>query len=178
MANDGSMSTRWNSQAMASSNTYVLVKDLQDTVAKAVTFFNNEASAQTMSVNWADIGLSGSQKVRDLWAHVDVGEFADSYSISVPSHGVFAMKVSQGTGTAVNAAPRLIPENANRVTVIGRTVNMMVSSAGSITIYDLRGKRVCKLPVSPTGSVSWTAKAPGLYFVRFADATVRKIVLR
>jgi hypothetical protein len=33
--------------------------------------------------------------VRDLWAHMDLGSFDDSYtSASVPSHGVVMLKIT------------------------------------------------------------------------------------
>jgi alpha-galactosidase len=51
-----------------------------------------------MTVKWSDIGLSGKQAVRDLWLHDDVGSFADSYTVTVPSHGIVLVKV----GTPAN----------------------------------------------------------------------------
>ena len=111
MANDGSLSTRWNSAAQSTVNTicFTLMKNLQDTLERAVTFFNNTDTNQTMSVHWADIGLSGKQNVRDLWAHADLGVRADSFSAIVPSHGVFAMKISKvevPTNTGVQPKPK------------------------------------------------------------------------
>ncbi len=62
---------------------------------KAVALFNRSGSPQNVTVNFSDIGLSGTATVRDLWAHQDVGEFTDSYSADVPSHGVVVVKIVQ-----------------------------------------------------------------------------------
>ncbi len=68
---------------------------------KAVALFNRSGSTATITANWADIGLSGSASVRDLWAHSDLGTFSGSYSASVPSHGVKVLRIT-GSGTVTN----------------------------------------------------------------------------
>lgn len=69
---------------------------------KAVALFNRSGSAATITVNWSDIGLSGSATVRDLWAKADRGVYSGSYSASVPSHGVVMLKI---TGFETNVTP-------------------------------------------------------------------------
>ncbi len=71
----------------------VYEKDLEDG-AKAIGLFNTSPGTATMSVAWADAGLSGKQQVRDLWRQQDLGEFTDKYSADVPSHGVLLLRVS------------------------------------------------------------------------------------
>lgn len=66
----------------------VWVKSLQDPTSKAVALFNRGNSAAQMKVNWTDVGLNGSVSVRDLWEHKDKGVFEDSYSVTVPAHGL------------------------------------------------------------------------------------------
>ncbi len=61
---------------------------------KAVALLNRNSSAANITVNWSDIGLSGSVSVRDLWAKADKGNFTGSYTASVPSHGTVMLKVS------------------------------------------------------------------------------------
>jgi alpha-galactosidase len=58
----------------------------------AVGLFNRGAAAARMTVRWADIGVKEKLKVRDLWAHADVGAPVD-YSVEVPSHGVVMLRV-------------------------------------------------------------------------------------
>jgi len=40
-----------------------------------------------------DLGLTGKQKVRDLWRQKDVGDFTDSFTASVPRHGVVLVRI-------------------------------------------------------------------------------------
>ncbi len=70
----------------------VWAKDMQDG-SKAVGLFNRGYGSATVTANWADLGLTGKQKVRDLWRQQDLGEFGDSYSAEVPRHGVVLIRV-------------------------------------------------------------------------------------
>jgi alpha-galactosidase len=75
---------------------------------KAVALLNRSGSAANMTVNWSDIGLSGSATVRDLWAKADRGSFNGSYSVSVPSHGVAFLKITGG-GVILTPTPTTRP---------------------------------------------------------------------
>ena len=55
--------------------------------------FNRGYGAANVTVNWADLGLSGKQKVRDLWRQQDEGQFTDNYAAEVPRHGVVLIRV-------------------------------------------------------------------------------------
>ena len=46
-----------------------------------------------VTARWSDIGVKGSHKVRDLWAHGDRGKFSDEYVAEVPSHGLVMVRV-------------------------------------------------------------------------------------
>jgi alpha-galactosidase len=59
----------------------------------AVGLFNRDLVARTITVHWSDIGLSGSQPVRDLWRQEDMGAKSDSLSAIVPRHGVLLVKI-------------------------------------------------------------------------------------
>ncbi|MEY9930622.1 alpha-galactosidase [Catenulispora sp. GP43] len=59
-----------------------------------VALFNLSGSAATVSVNWQDIGFTGSSAtVHDDWSHTDLGTFATGYGVSLPSHGATLLKV-------------------------------------------------------------------------------------
>ena len=73
-------------------NAMVYSKSLEDGTL-AVGLFNIGPAETTIAVNFADLKLSGRQKVRDLWRQKDVGSFRDSYSAVVPSHGVALVKI-------------------------------------------------------------------------------------
>lgn len=70
----------------------VWVKPLKDG-SIAVALFNRGTANVEISVRWSDLGLKGSQRVRDLWRHADLGEHADGYSAVVPMHGSVMLRV-------------------------------------------------------------------------------------
>jgi alpha-galactosidase len=80
----------------SSNSKEIWLKQLSGTNVRAVALFNRSASASSMSVTWAQIGLaSGSATVRDLYAQKDLGPFTDSYTAaSVPSHGIVMLKIA------------------------------------------------------------------------------------
>ena len=43
-------------------------------------------------MTFAEIGLDGSGKVRDLWAKKDLGSFRDEFAMDVPFHGARLVK--------------------------------------------------------------------------------------
>ncbi|MBV8070137.1 MAG: glycoside hydrolase family 27 protein [Acidobacteriaceae bacterium] len=59
----------------------------------AVGLFNRGDAPATVTARWADIGVTGDLKIRDLWAHDDRGHATDHYSVEVPSHGVVLVKL-------------------------------------------------------------------------------------
>ena len=65
----------------------------------AVVLFNQGGSAADISVSWSSLGLpAGQARVRDLWAHADVGIVSDSYTAhAVPAHGCAMVVVKSGT---------------------------------------------------------------------------------
>jgi alpha-galactosidase len=75
----------------------VWVKEIRNG-AKAVALLNREATAQQITVNGSDIGISGKWLVRDLWEHVDKGKFTDRYIAKVPPHGTAVLRISPLSG--------------------------------------------------------------------------------
>ncbi|MGH9734692.1 MAG: glycoside hydrolase family 27 protein [Candidatus Acidiferrales bacterium] len=72
----------------------VVVRPLQDG-SVAVGLFNRADQPQEISVKWADAGLSGTpSRARDLWKHADVAVSGESYSATVPTHGVVLLRVT------------------------------------------------------------------------------------
>jgi alpha-galactosidase len=59
----------------------------------AVGLFNRAPEPTTVSVKLSDLGLSGSQPVRDLWRHQSEAAAKDTLSAVVPRHGVKFVKV-------------------------------------------------------------------------------------
>jgi alpha-galactosidase len=54
----------------------------------AVGLFNRGPATKAITATWADLGLNGKQKVRDLWRQKDVGVFEGKLEVPVARHGV------------------------------------------------------------------------------------------
>jgi alpha-galactosidase len=72
----------------------VWAKDMEDG-SKAVGLFNRGAAPAGATLKWADLGLSGKLKVRDLWRQQDLGKFRDKFETTVGRHGVALLKVQK-----------------------------------------------------------------------------------
>lgn len=126
-------------RAIKNGNQEIWVKPLENRASGAIALFNRGNSAVQMTVNWEDVGLSGSVSVRDLWEHEDKGRFEGSYSATVPAHGIVMLKVkgnsaigmetiyynkNSGTDVAVQMADNgkafLGIDNAGQALVSGR----------------------------------------------------------
>ena len=60
----------------------------------AVALLNLSTTNNSMLVTWKDLGLEPSNAtVRDLWRRTDLGVFKDTFKITVPTHGVFMVKI-------------------------------------------------------------------------------------
>lgn len=66
-------------------------KELADG-SKAVGIFNLGPQSAAADLHFADLGLSGSVEVRDLWRQKNLGSFRDIFHTTVPSHGVALLK--------------------------------------------------------------------------------------
>jgi alpha-galactosidase len=62
----------------------------------AVILFNRTSKSNKIEVKWSDIGINEkiTCKVRDLWAHKDLGNFLGSFSSEVESHGVIMVTIT------------------------------------------------------------------------------------
>lgn len=72
---------------------FVFVKDLEDG-SKAIGLFNLDIQPAKLSVAWTDLGISGKQRVRDLWRQKDLGKFHTSFQAEIPRHGVSLIKIT------------------------------------------------------------------------------------
>jgi alpha-galactosidase len=71
----------------------------------AVVLLNRNGSSSNITVNWSNIGISGSASVRDLWSHTNVGSFNGSYTANVAGTGVVMLKISAGSGGGTTPTP-------------------------------------------------------------------------
>ena len=71
---------------------FVLVKPLEDG-SRAVGLFNRGEWETEMTVTWSQLGLKGSQKVRDLWRQKDLGVIEREHRVRVPRHGTVVLRL-------------------------------------------------------------------------------------
>jgi len=80
-------------QQVAKTDDYlVYVKDLEDG-GKAVAIFNTSDKYKTITINWADLGISGYTKVRDVWRQKYLITNNKTFTTNVASHGVMLVKL-------------------------------------------------------------------------------------
>jgi alpha-galactosidase len=63
--------------------------------SKAVGIFNRQSGPLGATVDFKQLGFSGSVKARDLWQKKDLGNLGQTYSAKIPGHGVVLLRVSQ-----------------------------------------------------------------------------------
>jgi hypothetical protein len=98
----------------------------------AVALFNLSGSTATVSVNWQDIGFTGSSaSVHDDWSHADMGTFATGYSVSLPTHGTTLLKVTP-TGPVTYTALSYNVVNANSGMDLAVSGNSTAAGAGIV----------------------------------------------
>jgi len=69
-----------------------MVKDQVDG-SKAVGLFSRGPVATRMRIAWADLGLQGPQRVRDLRRQKDLGVLGRSFEADVPRRGGVLLRV-------------------------------------------------------------------------------------
>jgi alpha-galactosidase len=70
---------------------FLMVKNMADG-SKAIGFGNCGESETTVAGDWQQLGLSGAQRVRDLWRQKDLGTFNGKYEAAVPRHGMVLVR--------------------------------------------------------------------------------------
>lgn len=81
-----------------SANEYVLMKELEDG-SRAVGLFNLSEQPTHLAVSWAELGVSGKQRIRDLWRQKDLGQFNKEFETEIPRHGVMLARLSAASET-------------------------------------------------------------------------------
>jgi hypothetical protein len=46
-----------------------------------------------VTANWSNFGFHGKASVRDLWAHKQLGNYSNSYSVNLAPHSAKLVKV-------------------------------------------------------------------------------------
>ena len=68
---------------------YVMVKDVErlNGNKRAFAIYNPNDAGKSVKVDFADLDLAGSVALRDVFLKKDLGQFAESYTVTVPAHG-------------------------------------------------------------------------------------------
>ena len=82
-------------------STEVWAKDLSGG-RKAVALFNRDTQDATVSVTFAQLGMSGTLAVRDLWRRADVTGITTQISVDIPHESALMYTVSPPGGTGGN----------------------------------------------------------------------------
>lgn len=62
----------------------------------AVALFNRSSQPADIKVTWQDIGMIGNIKVRDLWAHKDLGRFTEGFTgKQIQPHSAMILMISK-----------------------------------------------------------------------------------
>jgi alpha-galactosidase len=61
----------------------------------AVGLFNRGLAASEVTVRFSELGLRGSQPVRDLWQRKDLGTTREQFTATVPRHGAVLVKIGR-----------------------------------------------------------------------------------
>jgi alpha-galactosidase len=76
-------------------NQIAWVSDAAPAGDKYLGVFNvGDGAEQQIRVEWKDLGLTGPCRVRDLWAHKDLGQFEGGQSFAIPAHGAGLYRVT------------------------------------------------------------------------------------
>jgi alpha-galactosidase len=59
----------------------------------AVGLFNRGPEAATVAAKFSDLGLTGTQPVRDLWLQKDLAKATGQFEADVPRHGVVLVRI-------------------------------------------------------------------------------------
>ena len=71
----------------------IVVKPMEDGT-KAVGLINLGEEPAPITVKWSDLGLTGPQRIRDLWRQKDLGVHTDTFSAKVNRHGVVMIRLT------------------------------------------------------------------------------------
>ena len=80
---------------------FVMVKELEDG-SKAVGLCNRGESPVEVSAAWSQIGVDGTQIVRDVWRQQDIGAFHSAFKAQVPRRGVVLVTLRHGGNEATS----------------------------------------------------------------------------
>lgn len=144
-------------------NLQVYGKVLAGTGRRAVLLLNRTSSSASMTVRWADLGLtSASASVRNAWTGTNVGSYGTSYSTTVPAGDAVLLTVSgteasgstyEDTSTATTPTFGAVTTGAAGTKLVDITYANSGSTARKATLQ-VNGQYTSVVSFPPTGSAS------------------------
>jgi len=61
----------------------------------AMAMFNKTKNSLEVSANWSELGIQGSQPVRDLWRRKDLGDSSGAFKAMIAPHGAVLVKIGR-----------------------------------------------------------------------------------
>ncbi|MEV1082390.1 ricin-type beta-trefoil lectin domain protein [Streptomyces sp. NPDC050211] len=144
-------------------NLQVYGKVLSGTGKRAVLLLNRTGSAASMTVRWADLGLtSATASVRNVWTGTDAGSFATSHTTTVPANDAVLLTVSgtEAPGSTfedTTTAPTPTFSNVTTSTAGTKLVDITYANGGSTTrkaTIQVIGQYKYVVAFPPTGSAT------------------------
>jgi hypothetical protein len=155
-------------------------KVLGGTGRRAVVLLNRTSAPATMTVRWADLGLTtASARVRNLWSHTDAGSFGSEYRVSVPAQDSVLLTVDgteaasatyQGSGGRFTG----ITANTTGLAVADLTYTSATAQTSTLTVNGQQPTEVAFPATGPVpGRVSVIVSlAKGANTISFANGLV------
>jgi hypothetical protein len=97
-----------------------------------VALFNLGAQSATVTANWSDLGITGSAGVRDLWQHKNLGNYGNSISATLPSHGSELLHITPNN----NSGPST-PAGVHGTASTANSVSLAWDASNKATGYDV-----------------------------------------
>lgn len=158
----------------------VYSKVLEGQGRRAVVLLNRSDQPALRTVQFADAGLGGPVRVRDLRARADRGTHTGSYTVEVPAHGTALLKLTgadavPGTnlGQRTTAGPAVVRDGDTLTTFLRGPHGSLVQQAGGRT-RDLGGPAKGRILGQPAAYASAGGRID--VFVRGAGSRVYRRV--
>ena len=135
----------------------------------AVALLNLSTKNNSMLVTWKDLGLEpGNAAVRDLWSITDLGIFKDTFKITVPTHGVFMVKI-KGQKQIIS---KLNLNNTVLTINKGNSTSLSATVVPAVTILRVSSSdpSIADVTVTGTNKYSITAYNTGSCVIRVMTA--------
>jgi hypothetical protein len=128
--------------------------------SETVALFNLGGTPEPVTANWADLGLSGTASVRDLWSHQNLGDANGDFSAVLPVHGSRLLRITP----ADRGGPR-IPVHAHGTASTPTSVSLAWDASAGATGYDVYAGPAKVASVTGTSAtVSNLTPATGYHF--------------